>query len=691
MIFSTIFKKYKDSLSLTACRKLEYRPDIDGLRAIAILAVVLFHAEVGIKGGYVGVDVFFVISGYLITQILLSESDRSIRGLLAFYSRRVRRILPALLVLTTVVSLGSYFLLVPHELMALGKSLVASITFSSNFLFHSQAGYFDAPSLTKPLLHTWSLSVEAQFYLVFPILIFLIFWARSGSPAVVASIVCVLFAFSLAVSVATLRTDPSFTFYMLASRAWELLAGSILALGLIPRARSVWLNQFAQVAGIICIAWAVFAYTPSTKFPGENAILPVLGTILLIWSRHQGQSAPISYFLERPGVVWLGRISYSLYLWHWPLLVLLRYALAHKPDYAATMVVLLIAVLLSALTYKFVERPFIAWKHAPKPKLGLSAIALLLFAMLIAADGLIASSKGLPGRLSEKALQFSAGSKDVAPDVERCHTLEAERIRNNDLCGLGVAHQPPAFIVWGDSHAHAMYGVFKQKALEYQITGKHASHSACPPLLGMEVASNVKDECRRFNDAMISYINEHQIKNVFLIARWSLYALGHTPDGIEKGIAPLLTDGMPGPGLKVSQEESKQLFVQGLQNTLEKLVQPGRTIYVLEQVPEAMHHIPSSLGRSTLLYGLNQSQLKPRLETTEHRQKFVNDTFVDMRNRYGIEIIRTHEFLCGSKTCEIEHAGRSLYRDADHLSAYGANFIQPVIEPALKRMAPLQP
>ena len=663
--------------------KPAYRPDIDGLRAVAILCVVLFHFGLGLPGGYVGVDVFFVISGYLITQGLLQQRRLDARGLLGFWARRVRRLLPALLVVCATTSFVAFFLLMPVELAGFGRSLVASLFFYSNYFFHSQAGYFDAPSLTKPLLHTWSLGVEAQFYLVFPLIIMLLRskWMSSHSRWSAAALLG-LFALSLAGSVYSIHRNPSVAFYSLPPRAWELLAGSLLAIGILPKMGYIRVNQVLQAAGIGLIAWSAWFYSPNTPFPGEAALPPVVGAFLLIYSRKPGWAAPISYALELPPLVWIGKISYSIYLWHWPLLVLLPHAFGRNPGTTKTVCALLLVLALAAFTYRFVECPFNQWRHRNRTKVVLSLGAALLFAMVIGFAVVVERSHGLPSRLSEKALILNAGGKDIAPAADRCHTISPERVLGDDICTLGNAvNRPPTFVVWGDSHAHAMYGSFNKLAVEHKLTGRHASYAACPPLIGVRIATHTTDACQRFNEAMVDYINAHDFKYVFLVARWSVYVHGNTPGGVEVGPAPLLVEPKGGSSGGSLAPSSEQLFARGIERTLNRLTAPGRTIYLVEQVPEALYDIPSSLARATLPFGLSQSALQPRRATTENRQRFVNQTFAAMKERYAIKIVRTHDFLCDADVCQIVHDGRSLYRDADHLSAYGADFVGPLLAP----------
>lgn len=304
--------------------ELRYRPDIDGLRAVAVLAVVLFHAGISsISGGFVGVDVFFVISGFLITTIIVKEIRRGDFSLTVFYERRIRRILPAFFVVMLFSAVVAYSLLLPQDFENFGKSLVAASLSVSNLLFWRESGYFDSTAELKPLLHTWSLGVEEQFYLFFPLL--LMFIARFFKQRWTLWIVLIAFS-SLLLSAWGAKHQPSATFYLLPTRAWELALGGLLAMGGVPPIHQRFWREIEALLGLGLIVWGISALTPESSFPGLNALYPCLGAALVI---HAGSSGPsmVGNVLSWRPLVLIGLISYSLYLWHWPLLVFAKYYL----------------------------------------------------------------------------------------------------------------------------------------------------------------------------------------------------------------------------------------------------------------------------------------------------------------------------------------------------------------------------
>ena len=332
--------------------QIDYRRDIDGLRAVAIVPVLLFHAGVpGFGGGYVGVDVFFVISGFLITQIIAREIDGGRFSILNFYERRARRIMPALMAMIAAVLIAACAVYLPGDLNAVPKAAAAATLFVSNLWYFATTGYFAGGAETKPLLHTWSLAVEEQYYIGFPVLLILVarFWPR-GRTAMVAAIALVSFGWA----VATQGKGDGFAFYMLPPRAWELFAGSLLALGVVPHIRAQWLRELLALAGLAAIGFAIFAYDKTTVFPGVTALPPVLGSVAIL---HAGAQTRVARMLGLSPFVGIGLISYSLYLWHWPVIVFAQYATDATLSGWGSVAAIAASVLLAVLSWRFVERP----------------------------------------------------------------------------------------------------------------------------------------------------------------------------------------------------------------------------------------------------------------------------------------------------------------------------------------------
>jgi peptidoglycan/LPS O-acetylase OafA/YrhL len=405
------------STPFTQKGSLKYRPDIDGLRAVAVVSVVIFHLGAGhLMGGFVGVDVFFVISGYLISAIIFSEIADSRFSILGFYERRIRRIFPALFGMLLIFTAAASFFLLPTELVDYAKSLFAAVLSSSNFYFWQHSGYFDMPE-SNPLLHTWSLAVEEQFYILFPLCLVII---RRFFPQRLRIAVVVLFFASLIASIIMVHTAPVSAFYMPYTRAWELLLGTMVSQGIFPRLHSSILRNLATLTGMGLILYPVFFYSPKTSFPGIAALPPCIGSALIIGAGEFGTSVIGKLLSWRP-VVFVGLISYSLYLWHWPVIVLhsmgfsvtLNDLLPHRlatviPAFRFDMwMEIVFSFVLAILSWRFVERPFRSrpLRIRRRPLFVMSAAVM---AVLIAISITLISAQGFPGRFSPQAVKVAS-------------------------------------------------------------------------------------------------------------------------------------------------------------------------------------------------------------------------------------------------------------------------------------------
>lgn len=670
-----------DDSAVNSHSTLPYRADIDGLRAVAVLAVFFFHASAGLEGGFLGVDVFFVISGYLIARMFSVPEKAWLKASLEFWVRRWFRIAPALVVVCAVSSAASWYLMMPGELKAYGANLPATLGYFSNFQFAGQAGYFDAPSLSKPLLHTWSLSLEAQFYLLTPFIL----CPAVSRPWLRKLILLLALLISFAEACIWVRSQPVQAYFWPHTRLWEFLVGCLLTQLPDPsrlHRRLVWC---LQVGGAVVLGSCFVLYSANSRIPGEMTLPPVLGTAALLWCCGGLDGSPVARLLASRPMAAMGRISYAFYLWHWPLIVFCTYAMAERPGGLVVVGILLTSFLLAAGTRSWIERPFLRWRQKSKfARIGAAALVLATTG-IVAWFGIgVERSDGGPGRWPPEAIAFAAGAKDVAPEAERCHTLKPERILTRDLCSLGNSGDgPPRFLVWGDSHAHALYGAFDQLAQEHHVQGLHASYSACPPLLGVEVATHINDECRRFNSAMIEFIEQTRIPAVVLMAYWSVYPLGYLPKGLDFGKQPFLVRQV---GQSGTAQESQALFAEALNETIVRLVASGVKIYLIEQFPEATASIPLGLARAELFPWKPEHYLQPHRIDVEARQAFVQDQFRLLARQYPLQLIGTHAELCGNDYCMIESAGRPLYRDSNHLSGYGAMKVAPLLEPIFREI-----
>lgn len=495
-----------------------YRPDIDGLRAIAVSLVVFNHAFPRLlPGGYVGVDIFFVISGFLITSLIMEEQRSGSFSIARFYARRVRRIFPALvLVLATVLVMGWLFLM-PNEFSALGRSIAASALFSANLQLLTDVDYFDALARLNPLLHIWSLGVEEQFYIAWPLLLAL--WASfrvSARWLVAGTIAASLFACVIVTS-----NSPTVAFYLPFTRAWELATGGLLYVfrGYIPTVLNPRALFNVGAAGLAAIVIPAFVFTERTPFPGFAAIVPVVGAALLIATA----ASPISqYWLSARPAVFVGLISYPLYLWHWPFLVFADLMKGRALGYGRHLtdlenaICVLAAGTLAWLTYRFIETPI---RHNRSrlivPALVGTATATAAFGFLCVLEA------GFPNRLPEAVREIAAivpGRDGIRSRV--CLFPATPTISFMPECTDRSKH--PAVAIWGDSTAAALRSGFDRVALSDRPAVSQYTVESCPPLLVNSVS--LPDHCVQANSQVLAIIKEAQPDMVILHAIWGPHA-----------------------------------------------------------------------------------------------------------------------------------------------------------------------
>ena len=501
--------------------RIAYRADLDGLRAIAVIGVMLFHLQIRyVMGGFVAVDVFFVLSGFLITSIVLLEMDSGRFSLRAFYARRIRRIVPALFVAMAGTSVLALFFCLPAELREFARSLLAVSLSGSNIYFGLHSAYFDPLSLSRPALQTWSLGVEEQFYLCFPLLLIAL---RRFVPRRLLAATAVMAALSFAVSAYQALFEPTLAYFMPWSRAWELLVGALLAMGAVPRTSSRAVRNAAAGVGLLLVVGSMLVLNGAVPFPGAAALLPCGGAALLIWSgqpRHSPAGAPLPEptvvargMSVRP-LVFVGLISYSLYLWHWPLIVFEGLGLwgVNLPHRVVKLLLVVGSLGLATLSWRYVERPF---RDGP---LRLSAGRAFGFAgattAVLLVCGLVAiGSRGLPGRFPQGV---SAVGEYVDEPLENrmgtCLVIRARDFRP-DPC-LREDPTRPNWLLFGDSHAAtAWVGL---RAVYPQVHFLQMARTACAP-----DPLRTSGDCGEMTHAMFAeYLPTHRVDRILLMARW---------------------------------------------------------------------------------------------------------------------------------------------------------------------------
>ncbi len=666
---------------------MKHHPFIDGLRAVAILPVIFFHFNIGhVTGGYVGVDVFFVLSGFLITGLISEQMKAGRFSIAHFYERRARRILPALFVTCGLSLAGALLLYLPHDFKQFSRSLEGIAGFASNFIFARWTGYFADPVSTIPLLHTWSLAVEEQFYVFFPLILLALNKYFKDRIFAIRLTIYVLFLVSFVLSLALLAPMPEKTFYLLHTRAWELLAGSLLALHLKELRISQATAEAMSATGAVILFLCFFMYDRNTPFPGIAALPPCLATVFLLWANINHTTALKKTLSSRP-LVGIGLISYGLYLYHWPVLVFARYYFDREPSAMSSLWLVALTLIMAMLSYFYVETP-IRGGHVLKRK-----TLFRLSGAILAAFGLIGllgvHTNGLPARFDSDVLKYAlAGdNENISQNVtgktaQQCDDLVFPGVSGDKICRFGAspaAH--PDFLLWGDSHAAALQGAVADMAVKNKMTGWNIIRSGCPALVDADRADHfVGYSCPAISEAVLDTIHRNNIKNVLLVTRWDMYALGWEKGSVETAREPFISF-MTKDGRVLTR---KLAFAASFQETLKRLKELGVTVWIVRQVPPQLVYVSSALAKAQYL-GRNPDDLQRSYADIVNRRSFVDAVFAEAAQSYPLHFIDPADKFCPQKkNCLLVSGGQSLYMDNSHLSPYGALWSEDMLEPFFK-------
>jgi len=648
---------------------IKYRSDIDGLRAVAVLLVLLFHADCGFSGGYIGVDVFFVISGFLITGLIIKNQQREQFSLAMFWGRRIKRIVPAAFVVVVVTLLAGAWILLPEDYEQLAESTIYQQLMLANHFFYQNLNYFDGPSETKALLHTWSLAVEEQFYLVFPLLLMFL---RRYSNRMAASILAALAILSFVYSHWATSNAPSAAFFLLPSRMWELLVGALLVYAPQPKSKSQQWQECASLVGIIGILAAGLLFDATTPFPGTAALVPCFATALIIYSSVHTQTK-IGRLLSHKGIVFIGLISYSLYLWHWPILALLRYNTNQPLSTTTQFAALGLSFLCGWLSWKYIETPFRRGFQNIKLRRTLT-ISAACATVLIIASVWIDHSKGLVWRLPAEVYQLIQDNE--VPERFRSNT---EQVKTGDLPLLGSvdnSQQPIDFLVWGDSHAMAIGTLMEDLATEHQLHGRIAARSAIAPLVNTW-RNATRDAAPIWNDEVLKYIKRYKIKNLILVSRWAVGIEGN----YDGDLATLISDQQT---TSKTPSDARQVFQRRLHETLQKLSSSVQRVFLIEQVPYQTLNPEHEVVRAAL----NGEDIPVGVtrETHQQRQLHAHAIMQQVTAKFeNVFLLDPSEYCFDEHNQSIITVSRGvLYADNDHVSPRGAEvLLRPLLEPVI--------
>ena len=638
-----------------------YRGDIDGLRAMAVLAVLAFHAFPGrLTGGFSGVDVFFVISGFLISGDICKRLNAGQFLLLDFYERRIRRIFPALIVVLVPCAVFGWVVLLPDELQQLLAHVATSAAFAQNFRLLAESGYFDSHSALKPLLHLWSLSIEEQFYLLCPLLLMAV-----RLPRLRLGLVVVLWLLSSGANVNRVATDPTGTYYLQYTRFWEILAG--VALALAPRARLSARLRRASRAWHTAAGW-LCSVNKDARYPGWWGLVPALGAVALI-------AAGLSTWLARqvfarPTMTFIGRISYPRYLWHWPVLAFIRILDSSNAETPIKVLGLAASFVVAVLTHRFVEQPL---RRPPGLHRKTAGLALGMIAVGLVALALSLSGPTLPRPFASLAAN-EAALRDLKlaqqlPQFPACSVSARAAMPDLGYCLQGST-RPPTAAILGDSHAyHVFYGV---APLDTRREWLMAGNSSCPPLLGIHV-KGPRTDCKQMSATAIRAVADNPAIQTVVLAFLGSYA-----------IEPLSVDGLPndrGAAAAVEMQDTLQttpsnaeMMFRGLDRSITTLENARKRIVLFVDVPSLPFQPADCVDRPFIKRTLERCSVS-RAAMLEQQATLRT---VVQRLAQAHPALRTFDplvSLCDGDTCAIKRGDMLVYRDGDHLSLRGSAFV----------------
>ena len=626
---------------------MDYRREIDGLRALAVVPVILFHAGFQtFSGGFVGVDVFFVISGYLITTIILFELEQGKFSIINFYERRARRILPALFFVMLACLPFAWFWLLPSDMKVFSKSLVAVSLFSSNILFWLESGYFATASELKPLLHTWSLAVEEQYYVFFPLFLML-FW-RLGKRWILG-LLGLLFLASLGLAQWAAYAKPAAAFFLLPTRGWELLIGAFAAFYFSNRNRKDFSRGLSEVGGwlgVVLIFYAVFTYSKDTPFPGFYALVPTVGTVLIIL--FATQQTTVGKFVGNKAFVSIGLISYSAYLWHQPLFAFARHiGFGDNKDYIFEFLSMA-SLLLAVITWRFVESPFRDKRLIVRSVILYCSISLTILFMTIGYIGY--KLNGDFGRFSNDEryplfLERMRGNFGLDKDCEK-------KVKDADNCRTS---SQPEILLWGDSYAmHLAQGFI---ASNPSIKLIQSTVSQCAPIIGLAPATAIygAQNCIAGNDFIFELIRRYPSIKYVVLGSPSYQLNGGTREARD--------------GTKfVDDDLAYDYFIK----TLDKIRMLGLTPIIFSPPPQSGSDIGLCLLHAEM-HNINKSRCDFHLSLTERTQGVVRNALRRIGKDY--KVIWLDDGICSNGLCKSSFDNNFLYRDKGHLSYEGSYFL----------------
>jgi peptidoglycan/LPS O-acetylase OafA/YrhL len=649
--------------SVASDSKRKFRQDINALRAWAVVAVVFYHFGVsGFSGGFLGVDIFFVISGYLMTGIIVSGLESKRFSILKFYTARIKRIIPALLFLCVILLGIGWFLLAPDDYRTLAEHVRDSLFFVSNNTYRKESGYFDVLSHEKWLLHTWSLSVEWQFYIILPVILY-VAWLINQKRSWLFSVVLIIFLYSLVSCIVKTESAPTTAFYLIKYRCWEMLAGGLIFFlpSFLKEKLPTYIGMALYTVAMLSILLPVYFISSESNWPGYLALIPVLGAAVFILINRSDVA-----WVNNAVVVWTGDRSYSIYLWHWPVVVLLDYFQQLSSPYMVVTGVLL-SFLLAELSYRVVENPLRKRKEDTVWVLPVQVLVVSACVCLMALG--IIKFNGLPERVDPIVVKLAAGKENMDRGKREC-IYGKVHARGPLSCSYGRGDVKA--VVLGDSHAAAIVTAVQAALPRQNEKVLLWSRAACPFIKG--VTAKIDQDCNTFVEWVLSGLkNLPPDVPVVLIERASLYAMGANEGvvGAGKVKPPVFFD-------KSYDYPAPEFLDQFREHTLDTLCEAAksRKMYWVKPIPELKISVPQAMARAKMR-GVEKRVEISRSEYND-RHSFIMSLMVEAKNKCGVEVLDPLPYLCDDKACYGDKDGWPIYVDDDHLSQSGNKVLVPM-------------
>lgn len=638
-----------------------YFPHIDGLRCLAIASVVGYHAQLPLPyGGFVGVDLFFVISGFLIISGLDREARNGHIRFTAFYFRRIRRLMPALLPMLIFVLLAGTLIYSPVDLKTLAASIIATLLFSANIFFYTKSGYFDTAAETRPLLHAWSLGIEEQFYMLVPFTVWAL-WRMFGSRYAYA--MAALLVASFVAAVVTVAHAPTAAFYLMPQRAWEFLAGGLVGIvgPQLPASRRF--REVVAAAGLCSILGSILFYSAIMSFPGVTAALPVLGGAATIWADLHGRTATGRVLGSKP-FTWLGGLSYALYLWHWPILVFGRHLVGDDIPLSGRLGLIGLSIAVAWISTRLIEDRAQRSFSLSRPLKLLTPTAASVV-LLIACSGAIFTSGGWPQR--RPAEHWLKAERDTWSNLDRetCFsgTTSSPKARTiadieaGRVCRMGAPGKSVQYLLWGDSHAEALRNAFDIAGHKTDLAGAFVGEGGCPPILGIDDVSRGSDfHCRDTNRAVVDLIKREHIGIVVMHSRW-----------VGVFVHDFIVPGSKG---QTIHGDDRVAMAQQIMRTIGDLNKLGVTTVLVGPMVEPGYDVPG------VMVGPACCNSAPRQLYVRsywlHSAEAINDLLKPMAHSQGVPYADPLLTYCADNKCPANRGASPLFYDYRHVSNFGA-------------------